>query len=166
MSNFHLVSILALSPPLFIFVHTLLGLALMPIYGVDKWRWRAGAIEVMAGRNKDGSTRIWFKPGAQTWGLVIFCSSGFTYENEALQIHERVHILQTYLFGAFYLVTYALSFVFLFALVRLNMDWWKRIASDDDVWHAYRVIPWELWAYSKQRRIESGELIGAWGSFS
>lgn len=165
MSTFLLVSLLALSPPLFIVLHTLIGLALMPIYGVDKWRWRAGAIEIMAGRGKDGTTRIWFKPGAQTWGIVIFCSNGYNYENESLQVHERVHIFQSLLFGAFYLLTYGISFAVLFVIVKLGLDWWERNPKDNDVWHAYRMIPWERWAYSKQRRFERGEFQGAWGSF-
>ena len=155
----------ALCPPFFIVLHTLLGLALMPIYGVDKWRWRAGAIEVMAGKKADGTTKIWFAPAAQTWGLVIFCADGRAFENAPLQVHERVHILQTYLFGAFYLLTYALSFGVLFALVKLKLAWWKRNDRDDDVWYAYRKIPWEIWAYSKEGRFERGEFQEAWGSF-
>lgn len=166
MSTFLLVSLLALAPPFFIVIHTLVGILLMIPYGVDKWRWRAGAIEVMASRGEDGTTRIWFKPGAQTWGLVIFCSNGFNYENESLQVHERVHILQTYLFGAPYLLTYVMSFAFLFVLVKTKLAWWERQEGDDDVWYAYRKIPWEIWAYAKQARFEKGEFIGTWGSFS
>lgn len=162
--------LIALSPPCFVVIHTLLGVLLMPVYGVDKWRWRAGAIEVMAGKKKDGTTKIWFAPGAQTWGLVIFCADGYNYERSPLQVHERVHILQTYLFGAFYLATYALAFAFYFVIVKLQVDWWDRHYNendvpDDDVWHAYRMIPWERWAYAKQARYEAGRLPGAWGSF-
>ena len=162
----YLVLLASLAPPLFIVVHTLVGILLMPIYGVDKWRWRAGAIEVMAGRKKDGTTKIWFKPGAQTWGLIIFCADGHNFENESLQVHERVHILQSILFGVLFPVTYLLSFVVLFTIVKLGLDWWERNDRDDDVWHAYRMIPWEIWAYSKQGRFERGEFQGCWGSFS
>ncbi len=170
MSTFLLVSLLALSPPIFIILHTLVGLALMPIYGVDKWRWRAGAIEVMAGRKKDGTTRIWFQPGAQTWGIIVFCANGRNFENEPLQVHERVHVLQSILFGVLFPITYLLSFAFFFVIVKLRLDWWERHVNgggvpDDDIWHAYRMILWERWAYSKQRRFEDGELVGAWGSF-
>jgi len=147
-------------------LHTLLGVALMPFYGVDKWRWRAGAIEIVAKKKTDGSTRIWFKPWAQTWGLIIFCADGAAYESEALQVHERVHILQTYLFGVLFPVTYLLSFVVLFSLVKAKLAWWERNKRDDDVWYAYRKIPWELWAYSKQGRFERGEFQGTWGSFN
>ena len=160
-----LLASLLLCPPFFIVIHTLVGILLMSVYGVDKWRWRAGAIEVMAGKKADGTTRIWFKPGAQTWGLVIFCADGRNFESESLHVHERVHILQTYLFGVFYLLTYALAFGALFAIVKAKLDWWERNAQDDDVWHAYRKIPWEIWAYAKQGRFERGEFQGTWGSF-
>ena len=167
----YLVLLASLAPPLFIVTHTLMGILLMIPYGVDKWRWRAGAIEVLAKRKKDGTTRIWFKPGAQTWGLVIFCSNDYNYAGNApLQVHERIHILQTYLFGAFYLLTYALSFAVLYALVLCEFDWWDRRVNsrgilDDDVWHAYRMIPWERWAYGVQGEFERGEREGEWGSF-
>lgn len=160
-----LVLLASLAPPLFIVVHTLVGFLLMIPYGVDKWRWRAGAIEVMASRKKDGTTKIWFQPGAQTWGLIIFCANGHAYEDEALQVHERVHILQTILFGIIYPVTYLLAFAVLFTLVKLKLDWWERHEGDDDIWHAYRMIPWEIWAYSKQHRFEKGEFQQAWGHF-
>ncbi len=160
------VLLASLAPPFFIVVHTFVGILLMPIYGVRDWRWRAGAIEVLAKSKEDGTTRIWFKPGAQTWGLIIFCADRQNFENEPLLVHERVHILQTYLFGAFYLLTYALSFAVLFALVKLKLDWWERNDRDDDVWHAYRMIPWERWAYAKQHRFEAGEIYKAWGAFS
>ena len=159
-----------LAPPFFVVTHTWLGFVLMLFYGVDKWRWRAGAIEVMAGKKKDGTTKIWFQPGAQTWGLIIFCADGYNYERAPLQVHERVHILQTILFGSFYTATYALSFVFFFVIVKLQFDWWKRHVNqrgipDDDVWHAYRMIPWERWAYAKQARFEKGEIPKACGAF-
>lgn len=162
--------LIALSPPLFIVAHTLAGLALMPFYGVDKWRWRAGAIEVLAKRKKDGGTRIWFQPGAQTWGIIIFCASERNFEDESLQVHERVHILQTLLFGVLFPVTYLLAFAAFFVIVKLKLDWWERHKNsrgvpDDDVWHAYRMIPWEIWAYSKQHRFERGEFQGTWGAF-
>jgi len=177
MSTALLISLLALCPPLFIVLHTLIGAFLIPIYGVEKIRWRAGAIEIVAktkeveirGRKQE-VTRIWFRPGAQTWGLIIFFADERNLKHEPLQVHERVHIIQTYLFGVLYLLTYGIAFGILFAIVKLKLDWWERKKypngeEDDDVWHAYRKIPWEIWAYAKEDKFERGELVGAWGSF-
>lgn len=163
--------LIALSPPCFIVLHTLVGLCLVPIYGVDNWRWRAGAIEIQAKRKKDGRTRIWFQPGAQTWGIIIFCASERSFEDPPLQVHERVHILQALLFGVLYPVTYLLTFAVFFAIVKLKLDWWERHVNsrgepDDDVWHSYRMIPWEIWAYAKQARFERGEIKESWGAFN
>ena len=177
MSTALLISLLALCPPFFIALHTLVGVFLMVPYGVEKIRWRAGAIEIvaktkeaMARGRKTEVTRIFFRPAAQTWGLIIFFADERALKDESLQVHERVHILQTYLFGAFYLLTYALAFGVLFAIVKADLDWWERKvypdgSTDDDVWHAYRKIPWEIWAYWKDGKVERGELVGAWGSF-
>ena len=140
-----------LGPPGFIVLHTLIGVLLMPFYGIDQIRWSQGAIEVIAKKSKDGKTRIWFQPGAQTWGLIIFYSSARGWGNAGLRVHERVHILQTYLFGVVYPVTYLLFFGVLFVVIR-------------DFWKAYRKIPWEIWAYSKQDKFNEGKLPGAWGS--
>ena len=159
MSIFLLVSLFT---PVWMVIHSLVGVALMPLYGVEEWRWREGAIEVLAKKGKDGTTRILFKPGAQTWGLVIFCASERNYNSNSLQVHERVHIIQTYIFGAFYPVTWALSWVVLFLAVKLGA--WKHDGSRDDTWRAYKRIPWELWAYWKQYRFDRGDCQDAWGS--
>ena len=156
--------LLPLVPGLFIVLHTLIGLLLMIPYGVEDMRWNKGALEVIAKRRKDGRTRIWFEPGAQTWGLVIFHARDWYWDHAPLKVHERVHILQSILFGVVYPVTYLLSFGLLYLLVKLGWDWWDRDPYDDDVWHAYRMIPWEIWAYAKQHRFEGGEIPDAWGA--
>lgn len=156
--------LLPLAPVLFLVLHTLLGFMLMPFYGVEKVRWYKGAIEVVAKRNKHGGTRIFGQPGAQTWGLIIFYASERSWDWAALRVHERVHILQTILFGVIYPITYLLAFGVLFLIVKLGLDWWEREPYDNDMWHAYRMIPWEIWAYAKQHRYEGGEIPDAWGA--
>lgn len=154
--------LVSLFTPVWMVLHTLIGVLFMPIYGVERWRWRAGAIEVQARTRKDGTTRIWFKPGAQTWGLIIFCADSRNYESKSILVHERVHIFQTYLFGVLYPVTWVLSFLVLRIAVMFGA--WKNDGSRDNTWRAYKRIPWELWAYWKQRRFDRGECKGAWGS--
>ena len=52
-------------PFIWLIPHTLIGVLLMLPYGVESIRWHAGAIEVVAKRNKKSQTRIFFRPGAQ-----------------------------------------------------------------------------------------------------
>jgi len=156
--------LLPLAPGLFIVLHTLLGLALMPFYGVEKIRWYKGAVEVVAKCDENGTTRIFGRPGAQTWGLVIFYAREDAWERPSLRVHERVHILQSFLFGAIYPLTYLLSFGVLFIAVLLGA--WKNTPPHhfNNMWRAYYRIPWEIWAYAKQHRFEGGEIPDAWGA--
>lgn len=145
--------LLLLAPGLFIVAHTLLGVLLMLPYGVESIRWNRWTIEVVAKANKDGHTRIWFRPSAQTWGLMIFYASAQLKSSEPLRVHERVHILQSLLFGAVYPVTYLFIF-FPLLYVAVKLGAWKNSDDRDDIWRAYRRIPWEIWAYHTQHRFE------------
>ena len=166
--------LLLLAPGFFIIPFTLVGLALLPFYGVEKIRWYKGAIEVVAKTNKDGSTRIFGQPAAQTIGLFIFYAREKTeiiknrkrsgWDDPALRVHERVHILQPLIFGVLYVLVYGLSFLALIVAVLFGA--WKNAKPkfSSPIWRAYYRIPFEIWAYSKQHRFEGGEIPDAWGA--
>lgn len=155
--------LLLLAPVVFIVPHTLVGLLLIPLYGAESIRWSEGAIEVVAKKRADGTSRIIGDPGAQTWGLLIFYRADRFVRVPGLRVHERVHILQSALFGVVYPVTYVLSFLVLLAGVRW-FGWWSNKPASADWVRAYLRIPWEIWAFHKQVRFNSGEIEDAWGS--
>ena len=143
-------------------LHTVFALVVLaPIFGVESIQWSDWCIEIVAKRNKEGKTRIWGRPGAQTHALVIFYSSEGNRLRRGLRVHERLHIIQEILFGIFYLVTYGLSFLFNY-FVLANFLWKHEEAPK---WYrAYLRIPWEIWAFKKEHRFEAGEIPDAWGS--
>lgn len=137
--------LITLLPPVWFFIHTVLGLLFLLPYGCSNWKIDTRGIHVVARRP------IWFGPAAQTHGAVIYYQNQALSEHEALVSHEFIHVQQSLLFGAFYPATYALWFLAAYTLVKLRLSWWER-RSVSDVWHAYRTIPWERWAYSENKR--------------
>jgi len=142
-----LILLIALLPPVFFLLHSLVGLLLTIPYGCKSWKLTTRGLHIVASR------RIWFGPSAQTHGGVIFFQHDGAQDYEPLVRHEFTHVQQCLLFGAIYPATYILSFAFFYLIVKLKLDWWERNSYDDDVWHAYRMIPWERWAYHVQKNV-------------
>ena len=67
--------------------HTIVGLALAVIYRAHSWQWVDGRLECIGG-TKDGRTRIWGRPGAQTHGWLIVYASAAQQQREDLRVHE------------------------------------------------------------------------------
>ncbi len=66
---------------------------LLPFYRPSSIRWHAGCLELIAGRT-NGRTRIWGRPGGQSWGIrVIWYASQGSLDSAPLRVHERVHTL-------------------------------------------------------------------------
>ncbi len=114
---------------------TLVGLLMSIFYRPQSIRWSEGAIELVAGRNKKGRTRIWGRPGGQTLGIVIWYASedGMRNPRYTIRSHERVHVLQ-YLIGS---VFFALAYGVEFLLRWVGAPSWRE---------AYRALWWERMA--------------------
>lgn len=172
---------------------TLVGLFLFAvIYRAHSWRWSEGCIECIGGQTYvpnpetgkyEWVTRIWGKPGAQTWGFAIVHSSYDQMMRKDLRVHERRHVWQSiYMLEAGFLIIYGGHYL------------WGRYLEDGKHWvidrvgyvsrrptpehfgthlikaepkrwrRAYLKIIWERLAYRYQRDYLNGHHAGAWGS--
>jgi hypothetical protein len=131
--------------------HTLLGLLVALIYRPTSWRWSDGCIEAVAG------DRIWGKPGAQTWGFLIYYRSENARAYEALRVHERVHVFQGIVGSVFFMLAYGAHFLWNYAFPK-GWDGAPR-------WYrAYRGICFEKQAYRFDGEFSQRKRPGAWGS--
>jgi hypothetical protein len=128
--------------------NTLIGLLLVLVfYRPQHWRWSDGCIEVICGKHDDGTTRIWGKPGGQTWGCMIALADWYQASRPDLRVHERVHVVQGQLLGPLFLLAYGLEFVVRWAAGGCG-DWRP----------AYRALIWERWARAV------GDRATGWGA--
>jgi hypothetical protein len=124
-------------------------------YGVERWRFHSGCLELIAKRNKHGLTRIWGRPHGQSLGCpVVWYASAVHWDSASLRVHERCHAVQGMLgLGLLFGLAYGLSFLFA----------WARQGFGP--WHAaYMANPFERQAYARQARFESGQVPDAWGA--
>ena len=133
--------------------HTIVGLFLCIPYLPKKVRWSEGCLEFIAGRKKNGRTRIWGRPGAQTHGWVIFYASESAWNRKNLRVHERVHTLHALIGGPLYALAYGIHFAWLWS--RSGFGPWK--ASYYKIW-------FEQKAHAKQSDYILGFCPNAWGS--
>lgn len=127
--------------------HTLIGLLIaLVFYRPRQWRLADGAIECVAGRMKDGRTRIWGRPGAQTHGFLVVYASSAARRYLPLRRHERVHVVQAFVGGPLYAILYGCTFVANF------------LKSQD--WHsAYEAIPFEVSARKYEQKEGWGDKL-------
>jgi len=119
---------------------TLVGLLLAIAYRAHSFRWSQGCLEAV-------SSHIFFHPTAQTHGFLIFYESEAARNVIPMRVHERIHVIQGFVGGPFFMLAYALDFFQGF--VRRGFKNWQG---------AYRQIVFERQAY----RLQGTE--GAWGS--
>lgn len=137
--------------PLALF-HTLLGLIVALVYSPTNWRWSDGCIEAIA------EDRIWGKPGAQTWGFLIYYRNEEAREHERLRVHERVHVMQGIAGSVFFMAAYGLHWLWCFIFPPDGFEYQPR-------WYrAYRGVWAEKQAYRIDGEFARGERPGAWGS--
>lgn len=131
------------------------SLLLALVYRPTHWRFSDGCLELVAGRRKDGSTRIWGRPGAQCLLCpVIWYASEKASNDDALRVHERVHVVQGFLLGGVLAaLAYGLHFFWNWAMGGFVA--WKT---------AYYFIWAERWAYHVQDQYEKGARPWAWGA--
>lgn len=132
----------------------LLGLPLALIYRAHSWRWNDGCLEAI------GGDRIWGRPGAQTHGWLIFYRDEQQRRSKGLRVHERVHVLQAFVGGPLYTLSYGLHWLWLFAFPPrasgpVTRPRWQR---------AYYGVWAERQAYRIQREYVDGKRPEAWGS--
>lgn len=129
----------------------LLGLPLALVYRAHSWRWSDGCLEAIAGAQMIG------RPGAQTHGWLIFYAGERQRRHAPLRVHERVHVLQAFVGGPLYTLSYGLHWLWLFARgggegTQPRWQW------------AYRRVWAEQQAYRVQRQYVDGARPEAWGS--
>lgn len=125
--------------------HTLVGLLLCLVYRATDWRWSSGCIECL------GGDRIFGKPGAQTHGCLIIYRDERARSDGGLRVHERVHVVQGFVGGPFFILAYVGHFAWLYAAQGFG-DWRP----------AYRKIWAEKTAYHIQDEFNAGKRPGAW----
>ncbi len=81
----------------------IVGLVLAAVYRSSAFRWHDGVLTCVAGRLTlpDGSTttRIWGRPGAQTFGWLQIYAGEKWRERTDLRVHETVHTGQALYFS-------------------------------------------------------------------
>ena len=120
---------------------TLIGLLLLPLYGVQGIYLSDGCIEVETRRAMLGGKFV----AAQTWGNLIYYRGAFR-DSARLRVHERVHVWQAMVF------TWPLQARAYVGHYVINL------ATGLDHYEAYRGIIHEKQAY----RLENKE--GVWGN--
>lgn len=125
--------------------HTFIGLVLILLYIPRSIRWSDGCLEVIP-RWIIGS------PGAQTHGCVIFYANERARGSGELRVHERVHVVQGFIGGPFFVLSYVVLFLAKFASQGFR-DWWR----------AYMWSPYERHAYRVDDQWTRGKRPGAWG---
>lgn len=159
-----------------------LSLAVALFYRPQAWRWRAGALELVAGR-KNGATRIWGRPGGQSWGArVIWYASGSWWENAGLRVHERVHAAHGEIVNALAHVALVppaaiwggagwIVAAVLLAQAAFGISYgahflaeWRRLGYKRSAWRAAYLRIWsERIAYRVEREFNAGQRPEAWG---
>lgn len=126
---------------------TLLGLIVgVLFYRITQLRFRDGCLEAVAG-TRNGRTRIWNRPTAQTIGWLIVYAQARDIAPGRLSVHERVHVVQSHLLGPFMLPMYGIAHLIVWALQGFK-----------DHHDAYLGNPFEIQAYKRQSRTD------AWGA--
>ena len=140
----------------FVLPNVLASLLLAVPYGVERWRFSRGCLELVAERhNGTGETRIFGRPAGQSLGCpVIWYASADHWDRASLRVHERCHVVQGLLgLGILFGAAYGLHFLF---------EWTRRGFGD---WRpAYRAIWAERQAYAVQDEFEKGHRPDAWGA--
>jgi hypothetical protein len=128
------------------------------VYRARSWRWSDGCLECIGGRRDDGRTRIWGRPGAQTFsGLIVYASAEYR-ERAELRVHERIHVVHAFLLGVLFAATYGLHFLGILAFPPsepAGAPRWRR---------AYLRVWSERIAYRVEGAFRAGHRAGAWGS--
>ena len=128
-------------------LNTLSGLLLVIIYRPTSWRFSDGCIEAI------GGDRIFGKPGAQTWGYLIYYRDEAARARKPLRVHERVHVVHGFILGPLFLPAYGLHFVWL----------WLKLSRGSDWKTPYRQVWSEKLAYRIDDEYGHGDRPNAWG---
>ena len=139
---------------------TIVGLLLSLVYQPTTVHWSDGCLELVAGRHLDGKTRIWGRPAAQTFGIVIWYASERDRQSERLRRHERVHTLQAFIGSVFFALAYGLHFLWLLVFVPKDAPTTRRGKPAPRWWRAY----WGIWAERRARAKENDP--NGWGSLA
>lgn len=128
--------------------HTVVGIFICWLaYKAHSWKWNDGCLECVASLTDEGVTKIWGRPLAQTHGFIMVFASEGVSKDRRIRIHERCHVVQSFLGGPLYAAIYGLFFFASFAANGFK-DWYA----------AYRKNPFEEHAYSNEHPEE-----GKWG---
>lgn len=133
---------------------TLIGLGLCIVYRAHSFGWRDGVLTCIGGI-KNGETRIWGKPGAQTHGWMQVYADERQLARTDLRVHENVHVVQGFLGGPLFMLAYVVTFLWFFAWGGFR-DWKA----------AYHRIFFERHAYGVQEaywRAPAEEQSETWG---
>lgn len=151
---------------IFLLPHTLVGLLMASVYWPTKVRWSDGCLEMVAGSKKDGTTRIFGKPGAQTWGFLIYYANEECMNRSDLRVHERCHVVQAcVLLGVPFVILYVGDFCA--RLIWVDFEATKHFVNSPRWYKAYRSIWFEKQAYDRQWKSRAKELpFKAWGSYA
>ncbi|UCC74950.1 MAG: hypothetical protein JSV86_10490 [Gemmatimonadota bacterium] len=140
--------------------NTLIGLLLAVVfYRARGFRWSDGCLEAVGGSfQRDGKTvtRIWGRPGAQTWGWFIVYRTEAHVAKAPLRVHERVHVAQGMVGGPLFLLAYGLHFLIEFA--------WTARFRPSRWYDAYRRVWAERMAYRIEDEFRRGLRPNAWGA--
>jgi hypothetical protein len=130
------------------------------VYRARSWRWSDGCLECIGGRQADGRTRIWGRPGAQTFsGLIVYASADHRAD-VGLRVHERIHVLHAFLLGVLLAPAYGLHFLWLLVFTPAEPTGAPR-------WYRAYLRVWsERIAYRVQAEFRAGHRAGAWGAAS
>lgn len=164
---------------------TVFGLLLFIIvYRAHSWRFENGCITCVAGRfertnkktgKRESVTRIWGRPGAQTWGIAIAFSRESNRKSQRLNVHERIHVIQSFVVPYIYLLAYGIQFLLMFfffvpkrphpKVAHLFSKEAPNRYEDEPRWRrAYVWLCWEIQAYHLDREFSLGKRPGSWGS--
>jgi len=138
----------------FVIPNMITSLLLAIPYGVENWRFSRGCLEFVA-KKRNGKTRIWGRPGAQSLGCpIIWYASTDKWDRADLRVHERCHVIQGLLgLGIPFGIAYGLHFMW-------NWTW-----CGFGAWRpAYLGIWAERQAYRIQGEFFRGERPDAWGA--
>jgi len=135
--------------------NVVVSLLLAVFYRPTSARWSEGCLELVAGRKKNGTTRIWGRPGGQSLGCqVIWYASERQRARRDLCVHERVHTVHGFwLLGVPFGIAYGAHFLWEWA--RQGFGPWKP---------AYYRIWSERIAYRVQDEFQAGQRPDAWGN--
>lgn len=149
----------------FLLPHTLVGLLMSVFYWPTKIRWSDGCIEMVARQKKDGTTRIWGRPGAQTWGFLIWYSDDRNLFYQDLRVHERCHVVQAcVMLGLPFVLAYVGDFLFRLAFLPKSVK--ARWPNSPRWYQAYRAVWAEVQAYDRQYKFRARELdFLPWGAY-